>query len=80
MRFTTLLNYPLIDWLIDWLVGWLIDWLTDDAMFVCLHDDLILDFCYVNLTLETDDVELALTITPVLQANQLTKCASQPVF
>ena len=72
MRFTTLLNYPLIDWLIDWLI--------DDAMFVCLHDDLILGFCYGNLTVETGGVELALTITPVLQANRLTKCASQPVF
>ena len=25
---------------------WLIDWLIDDAMFVCLLDKLILDFCY----------------------------------
>ena len=49
-------------------------------MFVCLHDDLILGFCYGNLTVETGDVELALTITPVLQANRLTKCASQNAF
>ena len=25
---------------------WLIDWLIDDAMFVCLLDELILGFCY----------------------------------
>ena len=33
MRFTTLSNYHLIDWLID------------NAMFVCLLDELILGFC-----------------------------------
>ena len=36
MRFTALSNYHLIDWLIDWLI--------DDAMFVCLPDELILGF------------------------------------
>ena len=34
MRFTTLSNYHLINWLID------------DAMFVYLLDELILGFCY----------------------------------
>ena len=29
------------------------EWLLDDAMFVCLLDELILDFCYSDLTLET---------------------------
>ena len=45
-------------------------------MFVCLLDELILCFCY--LTLETGGFELASTITLVLQANRLTKCASHP--
>ena len=54
------------------------EWLIDDAMFVCLLDELILDFCYSDLTLETSGFELASTITLVLQANQLTKCASHP--
>ena len=51
------------------------EWLIDDAMFVCLLDELILGFCYSNLTLETGGFELASSITLVLQANRLTKCA-----
>ena len=45
-------------------------------MFVCLRllDELMLGFCYSNLTLETGGFELASTITLVLQANRLTKC------
>ena len=39
---------------------------------------LILGFCYSNLTRETGRLELASTITLVLQANRLTKCASHP--
>ena len=51
------------------------EWLIDDAMFVCFLDELILGFYYSNLTSETGRFELASTITLVLQANQLTKCA-----
>ena len=47
-------------------------------MLVCLFDDLILCFCYSNLTRETSGFELISTITLVLQSNQLTKCASNP--
>ena len=54
------------------------EWLIDDAMFVCLLDELILGFCYSDLTLETGGFELASTITFVLQVNRLTKCASHP--
>ena len=54
----------------------LIELPIDDAMFVCLLDELILGFCYIDLTLETGGFELTSTITLVLQANQLTKCAS----
>ena len=32
--------------LIELPFDWLIDWLIDDAMFVCLPDELILGFCY----------------------------------
>ena len=52
------------------------EWLIDDAIFVCLLDDLILGFCCSDLTLETGGFELASTITLVLQASQLTKYAS----
>ena len=45
-------------------------------MFVCLLDELILGFCYSDLTWETGGFELASTITLVLQANRLTKRAS----
>ena len=45
-------------------------------MFVCLLDELILGFCYSDLTLETGGFELASTITLVLQENRLTKCAT----
>ena len=44
-------------------------------MFVCLLDELILHFCYSDLTLETGGFKLASTITLVLQGNRLTKCA-----
>ena len=54
----------------------LIDWLIDDAMFVYLLDKLMLSFCYSDLTCETGGFELALTMTLVLQASRLTKCAS----
>ena len=54
------------------------EWLIDDAMFVYLLDELILGFCYSDLTLETGGFELASTITLVLQADQLTKCDSHP--
>ena len=52
------------------------DWLTDDTMLICLLDELILGFCYSDLTWATGRDELASTITLVLQANRLTKCAS----
>ena len=42
-------------------------------MFVCLLDELILVFCYSDLTLDTDGFELASTIPFVLQVNQPTK-------
>ena len=54
------------------------EWLIDDAMFVCLLDELILGFCYSHFVkLENDGFELVSTITLVLHANRLTKCASQ---
>ena len=46
------------------------------CLFV-LFDELILGFCYSDLTLEAGRFELASSNTLVLQANQLTKCASQ---
>ena len=58
------------------LIELLFEWLIDDAMFVCLLDDFILGFCYSDLTLQTVGFELASTITLVLQANQLAKCAT----
>ena len=54
--------------------------LIDDAMFVCLLDELILGICYSDLTLETGGFELASAITLVLQANRLTECASHLFF
>ena len=56
------------------------DWLINDAIFVCLLDEWILDFCYSDLTWETGGFGLALTNTLALQANRLSKCASQPMF
>ena len=47
------------------------------CLFACLLDDLILGFCYSNLAWETGGFEVASTITLVLQAHQLTKCASR---
>ena len=62
IRFITISNYHMIDWLMQCLFTWWID----------------TRFCYSDLTLETGGFELAPTITLVLQANQLTKCASHP--
>ena len=57
-------------------------WLTDDVtLSFCLFTwwfDSSFFFCYSNLRLETGGFELASTITLVLQANRLTKCASHP--
>ena len=50
----------------------------DHVNFVCLLDDLILGFCYSNLRRETSGLKLASFITILLQANRLTKCASNP--
>ena len=66
MSFTTLSNYRF-------------DWLIDDAMFVCLLDEFILGFCYSDLRWETGGFGLASTITLVLQAKRLNKCASHPI-
>ena len=54
-------------------------WVIDDVMlrFVCLLVDLIQGFCYSYLKLETAGLELAATITLVLQANRLTRYASE---
>ena len=49
-------------------------------MFDCLLDELILGFCYSDLTLETGGFELASAINLVLQANRLTKYASYHKF
>ena len=38
------------------------EWLIDDAIFVCLLDELILSFCYSDLILKTGRFELASTI------------------
>ena len=62
---------------------WISIWLTDDMTlnFVCLRDDLILTFfCYSNLRWETGGFEVASTITLVLQAIRLTKCASHAIL
>ena len=61
--------YHLIKLPFDWLMIWHYD-------FVCLRDDLILALLLQQC--ETGGFELALTITLVLQANRLTKCASYP--
>ena len=48
-------------------------------IFVCLLVDLILGFCYSNLTQETGGLEVTSTISLVLQVNRLTKSASYPI-
>ena len=49
-------------------------------MFVCLLDGLILGFCYSNLTRKSGRFELKLTISLVLQANRISKYASNYTF
>ena len=64
MKFTTLLNYHLID----------------DVMLISISllDDLILGFCYKSLTKETSGFEFGSTTNLILQVNRLTKCATHP--
>ena len=50
IRFATLSNYHLIDWL-----------MVRCLFLFCLLDDLVLGFCYSNLTREANGFELALT-------------------
>ena len=66
MRITTLLDYYLVNW-----------WWNFN-FFVCLVDDLVLGFCYSNLTRETCGFELLLTIILVLQAKRLIQCGNHP--
>ena len=63
--YTTLSNYYLIGWWCD----------VDFRFFACWFDS---RFCYCCLTWETGGLELASTIILIIQANQLTKCASLP--
>ena len=67
IRSTTLLYYYLIDWWCD----------VDFRLFACWFH---FRFYYSYLTWETGGIKLALTIILVLQANRLTKCASQVYF
>ena len=48
------------------LIGLPFEWPIDDAVFVCLLDELMLGFCYSDLTFETGGFELASTMTLVL--------------
>ena len=52
------------------------EWLVEGAMFACLLDELLLGFCYSDLTLETGGLELTSNTTLALQASRLTECAS----
>ena len=54
-------------------IEWPFHWLIDDAMFVCLLDELFPGF-FVTAILHGTLVDLNLAITLVLQANQLTNC------
>ena len=57
-------------------------WLIDDVMlaFFCLHDLMLANSCYSNLRQETGGFKLTSAITLLLQANQLTNCASHPTY
>ena len=55
---------------------WLIIWWCNICLSTWWIDS---RFRYSDLTLETGEFELAWTITLVLQANRLTKCASHPI-
>ena len=52
-----------------------LDWLINDAVFVCLIDELILSFCYSNFDIG-NWWTFTSSFTLVLQANRLTKCVS----
>lgn len=64
MRFTPLEKHHLIH--------------CEQSVNFCLLDNS--RFCYSNLTRGSAGFELVLTITVVLRANQLTKCASHPIL
>ena len=60
------------------LIGLPFDWLMMWCNFCLFTYDLILGFCFSYLTRETGELKLATTVTLILQADQLTKCASHP--
>ena len=64
MRFTPLEKHHLIH--------------CEQSVNFCLLDNS--RFCYSNLTRGSTGFELVLTITVVLRANRLTKCASHPIL
>ena len=47
-------------------------------MLICLLDNLILGFVQAILKRQSDEFNLPTTVTLVLQATRLTKCASHP--
>ena len=63
MRFATLSNYHLSDWLIM------------QCLFVCLLDELILGFCYSDLTLETGGFEKLVDLSA--SPNRYVTCPSK---
>ena len=56
------------------------DWLIDDAIFVCLLDELFLGFLLQQFDMENWWIWTRMTCTPVLQANRLNKCASHLIY
>ena len=62
--------YGITIWLIDVTLSFCLSTWWFDSSFIC----------YSNLRRETGEFELASTITLVLQANRLTKCATHPTL
>ena len=59
MRFNTLLNYHLIDWLID------------NAMFICLIDELILGFCYSDFDIGNWRIRTRIDYNPCITSEPI---------
>ena len=71
--------YHLVELPFDWLIDWLIDYLMMQCLFVYLMNWFQV-FVTAILRWEPGEFELSSTITLVLQANRLTKCASHPKY
>ena len=54
-----------------WITIWLIDWLIDNAMFICLIDELILGFCYSDFDIGNWRIRTRIDYNPCITSEPI---------